>query len=336
MRAVMLEQFGEPADVLRVREVPVPEPQAGQVRVRMLASPVNPSDLMTVRGVYGVHPPLPASAGFEGVGIVQASGGGWLGRLFQGRRVVVLNRGGGNWAEQVVVPAKQVIPVARDLPVEQAAMFFVNPAAAYVMTRVLLRVPPGAWVLQTAAGSAVGRMVIRLGTRFGFRTLNVVRREEQIDELRALGGTDVVCFDPARHEQRMLAERVRSIAGNEGVPFVLDPVGGATASALVPCLATRGRMVIYGTLSDDPLAVSPRELMGRQSSIEGFWLARWVQGRGLWARLRFVRNLTQLIREGVLVSEVEREFSLEQIADAVRAAEQPGRHGKVLLRINAQ
>src|SRR5262249_41221898 len=126
------------------------------------ASPINPSDLLFAQGSYGRRPSLPATPGFEGVGIVEQAGGGLLGRLRVGRRVAVLNGQGGNWQEQVIISARQAVPVPRALADEQAAAFFVNPASAVIMTRWILKVPRGAWLLQTAAGSALGRMVIRL------------------------------------------------------------------------------------------------------------------------------------------------------------------------------
>jgi NADPH:quinone reductase len=179
MRAIVFDRFGEPADVLQVRDVAETAPGRGQVRVRMRASPVNPSDLLVVRGQYGRLPTLPATPGFEGVGVVDAVGGGLLARLRglkPGRRVAVLNGSGGNWQESVMISARSAVPVPDDLPDEQVASFFVNPATALVMTRYVLQVPTGAWLLQTAAASALGRMVIRLGRHFGFRTINVVRR----------------------------------------------------------------------------------------------------------------------------------------------------------------
>src|SRR5438876_7982573 len=142
MKAIIFERFGEPAEALELREVPTPSPGPGQVRVRMLASPINPSDLLVVRGQYGRLPTLPATPGFEGVGIIDVVGPGFL-RLLRGlkpgRRVAVLNSGGGgNWQEYVVVSARQAIPVADDLPDEQVAMFFVNPATALIMTTAVL------------------------------------------------------------------------------------------------------------------------------------------------------------------------------------------------------
>src|SRR5438034_135939 len=111
MKAIVFDRFGDPAEVLQLREMPDPRPGPGQVRVQMLSSPINPSDLLYVRGEYGRKPKLPSSAGFEGVGIVRENGGGLLGRLRLGRRVAVLNGIGGNWQEQVLAPARQVVPV---------------------------------------------------------------------------------------------------------------------------------------------------------------------------------------------------------------------------------
>jgi NADPH:quinone reductase-like Zn-dependent oxidoreductase len=327
MRAIVFERFGEPADVLQARDAPEPVPGPGEVRVRMLVAPVNPSDLMTVRGVYGRLPTLPATPGLEGVGVVEANGGGLLGRLLLGRRVAVLNSRTGSWAAQAVLPVKQAIPLSNRLPVEQAAMFFVNPATAYIMTREVLRVPPGDWLLQTAAGSALGRMIIRLGKRFGFKTINVVRRHEQKAELQALGADAVVVEGDGD-----LAAHVRTLTG-AGVRYAVDPVGGKTGSAVVRCLGLGGRMLVYGTLSPDPLTFSPRELMVPGASIEGFWLSNWMSHQKLPTKLRLRSVLTKLILEGTLTSEVGATFGIDAIADAVRAAEQPGRAGKVLLKL---
>jgi NADPH:quinone reductase-like Zn-dependent oxidoreductase len=186
MKAIVCAQWGEPEQVLAVREVPEPVCGPGQVRVRMLASPINPSDRFMIRGIYGRQPPLPCIPGFEGVGIVE-QGRGLLAWRVAGKRVAVLNSNGGNWAEKVVIPARQAVPVPPDLTDEQAATFFVNPASAIVMTQDILNIPAGAWLLQTAANSALGRMVIRLGVKHGFRTMNVVRRRDQVEELQRLG-----------------------------------------------------------------------------------------------------------------------------------------------------
>lgn len=335
MKAVQFDQFGEPANVLQVRDVEPPRPKSGEVLVRMLFSPVNPSDLMTVRGVYGKQPKLPCAPGYEGVGIIEASGGGLLGKLLVGKRVALLNGINGNWQERTTVLAKQAVPLPKLLPAEQGATFFVNPTTAFAMTRRVLAVPSGDWLLQTAAASELGKMVVRLGVRFGFKTLNVVRRAEQAEALKSLGANAVIVFDPAKQSADDLRNEVHRVTGERGVRFAIDPVGGATGSAVVTCLAPGGRMLVYGTLSPEPLSFSPRDLMTPGSSIEGFWLARWLPQLSLIAKLKLIRTVSGLIQEGVLTSQIGEVFPLDRVSDAVRAAETPGRTGKVLLRIAA-
>src|ERR1700676_3458512 len=118
MKAVVFDSFGDPEQVLKVRDVPVPTAKSGEVRVRMLASPITPSDLLMIRGQYGKQPPLPATPGFEGVGVVE-EGSGLLAWRVKGKRVAVLNSGTGNWQEQVVIPARQAIPVPASVSDEQ-------------------------------------------------------------------------------------------------------------------------------------------------------------------------------------------------------------------------
>lgn len=327
MKAVVCTRWGPPEEVLEVRDVPTPEPKPGEVRVRMLASPINPSDLLMIQGRYGKLPPLPATPGFEGVGIVEA-GSGLLARRVMGRRVVVLNRATGNWQEHVVVPARQAIPVAKSLTDEQAATFFVNPASALVMTQYVLRIPRGAWLLQTAAGSALGRMVIRLGQMYGFRTLNVVRRREQAEELLKAGGTAVVV-----NPEERLHERVMALTNGDGVPYAIDAVGGTTGTEVIGTLGRGGRLLVYGTLADQPITIDPRVLLVGQKRVEGFWLSEWVRDQGVLTMLLLIRRLNKLMKSGVVMSEVEATFPLDEVKAAVKLAAQPGRQGKVLLRI---
>lgn len=330
MKSLVFERFGDPAEVLQLHDLPVPEPGPGQVRVRMLAVPVNPSDLLVIRGEYGRLPSLPATPGFEGVGVIDAAGPGLL-RLLRGlrpgRRVAVLNGGGGNWQEYVVLGARQAIPVAADLPDEQVATFFVNPSTSWIMTQEVLKVPPGAWLLQTAAASAVGRMVVRLGKHYGFNTINVVRRPEQAEELRREGAAHVIVSG-----REPIADRVRALTPG-GVPFALDAVGGPTGKAVVEALGPGGKMLVYGTLSGEPIALDPRALMGGQKSIAGFWLSEWVKGQGVLGMLRLFRKVQGLMRLGVLKTDIGGVYTIDNFKQAIAQAQTPGRKGKVLLRI---
>jgi NADPH2:quinone reductase len=330
MKAVVFDRSGEPGDVLQVRDVPLPEPGPGEVRVRMIASPVNPSDLLVVKGRYGVLPKLPAIPGFEGVGIVDKVGGGLIGWFAAGKRVTVINSQGGNWAEYAVIPARQARPVPSDIPDEQVACFFVNPATVIATVRHMLKVPRGAWLLQSAAGSEVGKMVIRYGKREGIRTINVVRRREAIEELKALGG-DVVITS----EDGPIEAQVRTITGGAGVRYAIDPVGGETGTQVFQSLGENGRLVLYGVLSEEPLRIDARRMIAGKQMLEGFWLGRWMRDQSIPTSLLLFREIARLIREGVLSTEIGATFPLESIKEAAAEAERVGRKGKVLLTIAA-
>ncbi|WP_439622822.1 zinc-dependent alcohol dehydrogenase family protein [Gemmata sp.] len=331
MKRVVFEQTGPPADVLKLQDdVPAPVPARGEVLVRMLASPVNPSDLMYVAGRYGLAPKLPATPGFEGVGVVEGTGGGLLGWLRKGKRVAVINDRVGNWAEYTVTKARQVVPVPDDLSDDQAATFFVNPATALVMTQSVLDLRPGDWLLQSAAGGELGKMIVRLGKLRGFRTLNVVRRREQVAELKALGADAVLV-----ESDGPLPEQVRA-AVPAGVRFAIDPVGGKTASEVVASLGQGGRCLLYGSLSDDPLTVHPRFLLSNAVTVEGFWLGVWAKRQPVLKMLKLFKQVRALMRDGVLQSTFAATYPLEEVKRAVEHAAAPGKGGKVLLRIGTR
>jgi NADPH:quinone reductase-like Zn-dependent oxidoreductase len=359
MRSAQLRAFTDDPGDIRIEDVPVPDPAPGQVRVRMLLSPVNPSDLNYVRGTYyraleriiwnqgrpAADPrvcfdpartkpcPVPPYAlGGEGVGIVEACGPGFLARRLLGRRVAFFSGPpDGTWQESTVVDARRAITMPDGVSDEQAAMFCVNPVTAYVMVREVLRVPPGAWVLLTAAGSALGKSVVRLGRREGFHTLCVVRSSANTAELVALGADAVV--ETSRQD---LVREVARITGGRGVGFALDCVGGALAAEVVRCLGLDGRMVVYGTLADSPMQVEVRDLMMPVARVSGLYLGNWLARQSPLKLLAVLRAVKKLTLEGVFHADVTGIYSLEDVARAVTAAIAPGRTGKVMLRIGTR
>jgi NADPH2:quinone reductase len=356
MKAARIRAFTQdPADIL-IEDVPVPQPGPGQVRVRMIMSPVNPSDLNFLRGTYSQaleriiwnHPrggagllpcfdpgrsnpcPQPPYAlGGEGVGIVEACGTGLLARRLRGRRVAVA--GGppsGTWQQYTVVDAKRAVALPERIPDEQAAMFFVNPITAYVLIREVLEVPRDGWLIVTAAGSALGKSVVRLGKRDGFRTICVVRSAANSAELTALGADAVIETD----RQDLVGEVARITAGR-GAGFALDCVGGRLAGEVVRCLGLGGRLVLYGTLADSPLEIPARDLMMPVACVFGFLLPNWLAQQSPLKVLGTLRAVKRLTLEGVFHAEVSETYPLEQAARAVAASLAPGRTGKVMLRI---
>ncbi|EFH82866.1 zinc-dependent alcohol dehydrogenase family protein [Ktedonobacter racemifer] len=328
MKAIRFGQYGEPAQVLMVQECPLPEPGKGEVRVRILASPVNPSDLLFVRGLEtAIQPQFPSPVGFEGVGMVDALGP-QVQRPVPGQRVAFFNEKGGNWADYAAMPAHALLTVPDDLPDEQAACFIINPATAMLMLRHVLAIPAGEWLLQSAASSELGRMIIRLAKHDGIRTINVVRRREAAAELQRLGADAVIVST-----EGSIDEQVRRIVGPQGVQYAIDPVVGETGTQMYQALGEEGRMLIYGSLTGEPIRVGadPRFILAGRRILEVFFFGYWFPRLNETAQRQLVQDIVTLMREGILVTSAARPFSLDEIGAAVKRAEAPGRQGKVLL-----
>jgi len=348
MKSAAIDSFSDDASTVEVREVAPPKPGPGQVRVRMRMAPVNPSDFNYIDGIYersfarmiwnrdaerptdspgsDVFPRPPYSLGVEGVGVVEESGGGFLGKRLVGKRVAVVSGPpNGTWQEQTLIDARRAFPVPRSLSDAEACSFFVNPLTALVLVRHVLQVPSGAVLLQTAAGSALSQMVRNLAREDGFRVIDVVRSRAGADRLKQGNSKNVVAL-----EDEDLLEAVHRIAPG-GVDYVLDCVGGATGSNVLRTLAPRGRMVCYGTLSREPISLPPRDIIMPMTSIEGFYLAAYLASRTLFQRLGLVRKTAKLIESGVLGTSVEQTYRLEDLHEALKHARRPGRTGKVLL-----
>jgi len=348
MKSAAIDSFSDDASTVEVREVAPPKPGPGQVRVRMRMAPVNPSDFNYIDGIYersfarmiwnrdaerptdspgsDVFPRPPYSLGVEGVGVVEESGGGFLGKRLVGKRVAVVSGPpNGTWQEQTLIDARRAFPVPRSLSDAEACSFFVNPLTALLLVRHVLEVPSGALLLQTAAGSALSQMVRNLAREDGFRVIDVVRSRAGADRLKQGNSKNVVAL-----EDEDLLEAVHRIAPG-GVDYVLDCVGGATGSNVLRTLAPRGRMVCYGTLSREPISLPPRDIIMPMTSIEGFYLAAYLASRTLFQRLGLVRKTAKLIESGVLGTSVEQTYRLEDLHEALKHARRPGRTGKVLL-----
>jgi NADPH:quinone reductase-like Zn-dependent oxidoreductase len=285
--------------------------------------------LLYVRGLYaGVQAHFPAPAGFEGVGIVDALGPGAK-DLARGQRVSVVNGQGGNWAEYTLVSARDLIPVADDVPDEQAASFVINPASAILMLHHVLAVPRGEWLLQSAAGSQIGRMLIRLAKRAGIKTINIVRRREAVAGLRQLGADAVIVSTDGP-----IDEQVRDIAGPDGVRYAIDPVAGETGTQLFKALHEEGRMLVYGSLTGEPIRVGddPRYILAGRRVLEVFWLGYWLPRLETEARRQLMDAIAGLVRDGILETSPGRRYSLDEIGAAVTEAESARNQGKVLLR----
>lgn len=332
MRSVVAETVGEPSEVLRLQARPIPQPGPGQVRIRVAAVPVEASDLHTIRGRYGFTPEFPAVPGIESVGVIDEIGSDTEG-LTVGQRVVTIGVTG-TWQEYIVADAERVLPIPASLSTSTAAQLLSNPLTAVILTSDVLDVRPGEWLLQTAAGSTVGQLVIQLGTHVGFKTLNVVRRRSAVEDILALGGTAVICT-----EDEDLRERVADMAGEGGVSKAIDCVSGQVGADVSRALAPHGELVVYGALSThrqtDPakltIPIFARSLIYETKSVRGFWLFRWFTETPKDRMAATIDRTVQLAAGGALRVPEGQPIPVEKFSDAVHLAEAPEHGGKPLL-----
>lgn len=323
-RAVLrFHQFGDPTKVLRLETEPVRAPGSGQVTVRLLASPVNPSDLGTIAGSYGQLPELPAVPGREGVGEVVEKGPD-TDALTIGQRVL-LPEGTGGWRERIAADADRLVAIPHNVPVEQAAMATINPPTALLLLDTFVRLEPGDWVIQNAANSAVGHYVIQLCHARGVRTLNIVRRPAWIERLKAIGADEVLL-----ENEPDLPRRVAEITADRRPRLALNSVGGHSASTLIKCLGDGGTHVTFGGMTGEPVRFPTRYLIFNEVRLVGFWLHRWKTQAPPEKKRAVQEEIFKLMADKTLHAPIEATFPLASFAEAIDRASASGRTGKVL------
>lgn len=324
MRALIHHTFGPAEDVLAVEECPLPEPGPGQVRLRILLSPIHNHDIWTIRGTYGFKPELPAASGTEAVGVVDALGDG-VENLTIGQRVAT---GGtfGTWAEYVVTKAAGLIPVPDAVADESAAQLISMPFSAISLLE-FLTVQEGDWIVQNAANGAVGRMLAQLGKARGVNVLGLVRRTAGVEELRAQGIENVIATD-----QDDWREQAEKITGSAPISAGVDSVGGAASGDVLSLLAENGTLVAFGAMNSPVMEISSGDVIFKQATVKGFWGSEVSQTMDATTRGALFGELIQRVGDGTLTLPVAGIFDAADARDAVRANSTPGRVGKVLLK----
>jgi NADPH2:quinone reductase len=324
MRALIHHQFGDPSEVLAVEDVDTPQPDAGQVRVRTLLSPIHNHDLWTIRGTYGFKPELPARAGTEAVGIVDALGEG-VTSLAVGQRVAT---GGtfGVWAEYFTAKAAALIPVDESLSDEVAAQLVSMPFSAISLLDTL-EIGEGDWFVQNAANGAVGRLVAQLAVARGVNVVGLVRRSARVAELEAQGIGNVVATDAEGWE-----DRVREITGGAPITTALDSVGGSASGELASLLAEDGTLIVFGAMDSPVMQIPSGGIIFKNLTVKGFWGSKVSGAMDPAKRGALFGELATRIAEGALTLPVEATYSFDEAREASAANFVEGRAGKILLR----
>ena len=316
------ERHGNPADVLRVESRPWPRPAPDQLLVQMRAAPINPADLNQIEGKYPVRPELPATPGFEGAGVVVDAGGN--ASTIPAGTVVILPHNLGTWRDAVAVRASDLVAVPPEIDPVHAAMLKINPMTAWRLLHDYVEINRGEWVIQNAANSAAGRAVIQISRELGYKTVNIVRRSELIDELCAEGG-DVVLVDGEN-----LRDEVKHATSGAPIRFGLNTVGGESALRLANCLAPESTLVTFGAMSLQPLRIPNGLLIFKDLRFRGIWINKWYDNATMQERMDAFRSLFEMAKRGLLKTKIERAYPLSEAKTAVAHAAQGKRSGKII------
>jgi len=322
INAAVYETHGNPADVLHVESRPWPTPAADEVIVKIRAAPVNPADLNQIEGKYPIRAELPATPGFEGAGVI-VDVGTKVNGLTSGS-LVILPHNVGTWREAVAVNADELVVVPEGIKPVHAAMLKINPMTAWRLLHDYVDLARGDWLIQNAANSAAGRAVIQIARELGYKTVNIVRRSELIDELRAEGGHVVlVDSENLRHE-------VKDAVDGQSIRLGLNAVGGESALRLANCLAPGSTLVTYGAMSLQPLKIPNGLLIFKDLRFRGIWINKWYDNATPTQRMEAFQHLFEMAKRGLLQTKIEKAYPLSEAKTAVAHAARGQRSGKII------
>lgn len=316
----------EPGGPLSLEEVDLPRPKKGEVLIKMDSSPINPSDLALLGGLY-LKRSYPFTPGLEGSGRVVRSGGGILARLRLGKKVACSPNSGsdGCWAEYMVTSAMHCAPLPRNISLEQGSMMLVNPMT--VMAFILIaRKGKHRAMVNNAAASSLGKMLIRMCRLNKIPLINIVRKKEQIEELKNLGATFVLNSSDETFETEL-----KQLAARLNATLFLDAVTGSQTSLLLRAAPAGTTLVAYARLSGEDMAIDPGCLIRENKQILGFQLGNWLQIKSLLYKLKFISRVKHYLGKE-LASHIRHSKPLAKVEAALEEYRQNMSSGKIILK----
>jgi NADPH2:quinone reductase len=327
MRAIQLD---EPNGQLVLRELPVPHPGGGQVLVCMAAAPINPSDLGSLIGVsYSGDRKYPFTPGIEGSGTVVEAGAGLMPWFLKGRRVACSapTGGDGTWAEYMLTSAQLCTPLAENVSLEQGAMLLVNPLTALAIFEIAKKGKHRA-IVSTAAASALGGMILRLGKRYHIPIIHVVRRQEQAELVRQRGGEYVLNSNEAD-----FPERLKELAGRLQASLLLDAIGDGMTQILAEAAPFGSTILLYSKLSRENGNVDNFTALVKDLHFDGWFLPNWLRKKNIFQILQLSRQVQALIGDD-LSAPIRKRLPLSQAQQGLEEYVQKMSAGKILLVMN--
>jgi NADPH2:quinone reductase len=327
MNAIVITGKGGP-EVLKICEVPTPQPRGDQVRVRVHACGLNRADLLQARGLYPAPAGAPADIpGLEYAGEIDALGPDVVGSIEPGDRVFGIVAGGGQ-GEYVLTHERMAVIIPPNLDFVQAAAV----AEAFITAHDALlnqgRLAPGECVLVHAAGSGVGTAVVQIAHAMGCPIFGTSRTSDKLERLKSFGLH--LGIDTSREN---FAEVVLTETKGRGVSVLIDLLGGAVLGGNMAALATRGRLVLVGLLAGTSGSLDLNLMLRKRITIVGTTLrARPIEEK-IAATLRFAGEVCPWLERGLVCPVVDSVFPFAEFHAAQARMESNGVFGKVILQL---
>jgi len=325
MRAILCNQWGEP-ETLTLGEAPSPAPGPGEVSVRLRAAGVNYADIVLVRGQYQEKPPFPFSPGLEGAGEILALGEGVTG-LAPGDRVMVVP-GVGAFAEEVVTPASEVLPIPDGMDFITAAAFPVAYGTSHLALTVRGALQAGETLLVLGAGGGVGLTAVECGKALGATAIAAASSAEKLALAQAHGADHAI-----NYADEDLRAAVRQLTGGRGVDVVYDPVGGELSKAALRSLAWSGRLLVIGFAAGEVPQIAANYLLVKNISAVGVYWGAYKKQEPETYRATFAA-LADWCAEGRLKPHVSQVFPLAQVPAALGMLESRRATGSIVIDID--
>jgi NADPH:quinone reductase-like Zn-dependent oxidoreductase len=324
MHAAVIHDYEAGITHVRVEDRPTPTPDTGEILLKIAATPLNPSDLAFIEGRYGVRKSLPTVPGFEASGVVVAVGEGLTPESWVGRRVACFaGDGDGTWADYMLATPESCLPLVESMSDEQGAMMLVNPLTAYSLMQMAqaIGVPT---VVQTAAASALGKMIVRVAQRMQIEVINVIRRDGQIAELQAVDARYIL-----NSAEPTFDKHLREVCRQLDARLAFDAVGGELTGRILRAMPNGARIIVYGGLADAACQIGVDQLIFRRKSVEGYWLPLWMREQGAAGVARAWEQIQSWGNE--FHSDIRARYRLQDVQAALRDYSAQMTGGKVLL-----
>jgi NADPH:quinone reductase-like Zn-dependent oxidoreductase len=319
---IQKEQGGK----LFIEEQPIPKPQQGEVLVKMSYAPINPSDLSQLNGTYANKPQYPFTPGIEGSGKVIESGGGVIANLRKGKEVACTSTKGksGTWAKYIVTQATNVIPLPKNINNMQGAMLIVNPLTAIAFIQIAKK-GKHKTIVNNAAASTLGKMLIKLCKNEHINLINIVRREKHVEELKSIGAKYILNSNDTDYQQKLAM-----LAGELEASLFFDAVTGEETNKIIHAAPKNSKVMLYANLSDEQFSIDSREILQKNITINGFFLGNWTSEQNILKTLASINKAKKLLKNE-LHTNVQQTFAIDQVNEAIEFYKNNMSKGKVLL-----